>query len=267
MTNTTITAATRSAMLCAAQVLCAAAALLGTACSGAPDVVAVENGPATSNAALNETGWTDPTVAPADDNHVRVIGMVEAIALDGAPGAAKGPVAGAEVCLTTSGATTCTTTDDDGTYTFEGVEKSSEPAELIATHEGFAATVTSLSVETTASHALGMIAESLMPSGNVGVVLARSLLKAYAMTELVPGVRVDVQVGGQTFSGTTQGDGSTVFTGVAPGPITVHGTANALSCDLWAGSSSATINTSLVAAAGVVTQIDVLCNVDANDKR
>jgi len=265
MSTTTITSARRNGTLSVAQLLCAAAALLGTACSGAPDVVAVETESAMSNATLSDTGWTDPTVTPADEAHVRVIGMVEAIAVDGAPGAKVGPVSGAEVCLTTSGSTTCTTTDDSGTYAFESVQKTAERAELIATHEGFATTVTSLSVETTASHALGMIPESLVPSGDAGVVLARSLLRAYTMTELVPGVRVDIEVSGQKFSATTQQNGSALFGSVVPGPITARGTANALSCEVWAGSASATMNTSLVAAAGVVTQIDVLCNVDAND--
>jgi hypothetical protein len=256
-----------TATVCVAQLLCAVAAFLGTACSGAPDVVAVESGSTPSNAAAGDKGWTNPDVAPADDTHVRVIGMVEAISFEAAPGATSGPVAGAEVCLTTSGVTTCTTTDEGGTYTFEGVEKTAERAELIVTHEGFATTMTSLSIETTVSHALGLIPDSLVPSGDVGVVLARSLVKAYSMTELVSGVRVDVEVGGQKFSGTTQGNGSTLFSGVVPGPITARGSANALSCELWAGSSSATINALPVATAGVVTQIDVLCNVDANDKR
>ena len=264
MFDATITSAKRKATASTAHMLCAIAAILGTACSGAPDVVA-ESGSASSNAALSDTGWADPTVTPADDDRVQVIGMVEAISFDSAPGATGGPVVGAEVCLTTSGSTTCTTTDDNGQYTFEGVQKSSERAELIATHEGFATTVTSLSVETTVSHVLGVIPATVMPSGEVGVILARSLLRAYTMTELVPGVRVDIEVSGQKFSATTQQNGSALFGSVVPGPITARGTANALSCEVWAGSASATMNTSLVAAAGVVTQIDVLCNVDAND--
>lgn len=243
----------------------AAAALLGTACSGAPDdQESLE--PATVTAHSEGATASEPAAAPVDHEHVRVLGTLEAVSANETPGTTAEPIAGAEVCLVVAGVTTCTTSDDQGVYAFEGLAKTTEPAEIVATREGFVTTVTVLSLEDSASHALGMVPESMAPSSDRGIVLVRSLVKAYSMTDLVPGVQIDVTVANQQFRAMTDAHGSTMFGDVMPGEVTAVGLANTLHCEVWAGNSSATLTAPLQATAGVVTQVDVLCNVDNNDK-
>lgn len=249
-------------------VLFTAVALLGVACaSEGGGVVDGVQAPATRGAGTSMTSAPlAETAAPVDTDHVNVIGMVEQVSVDARAGAGGGPIAGAEVCLTVSGDTTCTITDDGGVYGFDGVEKTTEPAEIIVTRDGFATTVTNLSVEHDASHVLGLVADSAVDKGS-GIVVVRSLLKAYTMTNSVPGVQVSVTAGTGTFGATTEGEGTAVFMGLTPGAVTVSSHASTLHCDVWTGSSLGTSPPALEARAGVVTEIDVLCNVDNNDKK
>lgn len=152
-------------------------------------------------------------------------------------------------------------------YGFPGVVKTTESAELVVTHPGFVTTETTLSLESDASHMIGLVPESVASDADHGIVLVRSLVEAYSMTELTPGVDVTVTVSERTYTATTTGQASAaVVTGVEPGAFTVTGAAKALQCDVWGGSSLTTPKATVVRA-GVVTQIDVLCNIDANDER
>jgi hypothetical protein len=201
-----------------------------------------------------------------DDATVVLRGTVERVATDARPEAPPEVVADASVCLGVHGVATCTTTGLAGEYELR-TARSDETADLTVTCAGFSTTTTRITLTAHASHALGLVpASSGATDPGRAHVLLRSYVKVYGVTQVMPSMSVQLVTGIERVSITTDAAGFAILDLPAGSPLDVQAD-GPVSCGLWGGSAGTFLATTLEAVTGVVTEMDVLCDVDRNDDR
>jgi hypothetical protein len=236
-------------------------ALTLSACSGAPDVVAE----GTENAGpIAMASAPDHAAAPAapDVTEVRVSGTVESVD-PGTASSERAAVAGADVCVVTTTARTCTTTNDSGEYAFR-VAKSDEVAMLRVEHAGYQPTVTRVALRADVSDALALV-PSRVAIGESGALVIRGFVTAYFMLMPLPGLSVDAVTDSNHSELTTDAAGVAFLASPAAGATQFFGSANVLTCGTWNGSHADLGAPAVSVEQGAVTEVDVVCGSDANE--
>jgi hypothetical protein len=224
------------------------------ACSGA--------GPVDGNVDESTRAEREATQSAAAEggDRVRVTGTIESAVFESATPLPV-LVAGADVCVTVSGVATCTTSDEGGRYSLS-LSKTDETGLLSVTHDDYATTTTTLSLQDDVSHSLGVMPTSRMPAGG-SVILVRSFVyvEEYIMTVVGPGIEVQVSIGGTRTALVTGRDGFAMFDTETAGAVDVAASAQGVSCDVWGGNVTAIEPTVPTTNPGGVTEVDVICRM------